>query len=808
MIDKKIISLLLAVIMLLSTFTPIVYAATTDEFLIEDEALLEKLKTYDQNGDGKFSQEEMDEMTIITIPEEAKSIKGLEHANNIEQIIYYYNGTLIDLSALNKDNIIGLTVYLNKEYETIDISFIKDFKNLVSLAITSNYPIKVDISSLAEQTKLTSLSLNNVLVPDYEEIKTLTNLKYFTNTNRDYQSTSQTKNILDISAISNFKNLEYIYITGMEINNINAVSSLSKLTSASFQNCSGISDLSALKNCKELTRISVSNSDIENIEFMKELPNLISVDLYGTKITEQEKLSLLSFKDYNAYIGENFDIDLQVKISGLLEVEKWNYVSENEDIVIANGSVGTANSVGTTNIKITLKEDETISRTMKVTVSGISSNQAKGTEVGKSTLISDELILNANGDLWRVYENAGKTQKIDTDVKKYVYEFIYTDNYEAFNYTLTQKNDGSVKYVFNGVERSIENVKDIYNNGYLSTVGVFYIINEDGTWERKVNNVEKIVGSYLVKNDGKTYTTADKLVCNFKIIDASYNRVVDENKNVWRIIDGKEPEKIGENFKAFVTEDNSLYYTTDGKIMNDSGVEEQYLAEYTTAYGNTFIIDKNNQLILNKKVILTDVVSINIRYEPSNRVTKNSVLIVRDDGSVWILKISGDAELTKLESQNDNVYFENINYTTKPTAGVVSYTAELLSGFDIKNLSVGKALAVSNFKSGFTAKAYKDGAELTAKENVSTGTIIKLYNSEGELVEEYTALVYGDVTGSGNPGAKDALAIIKNRTGKVLIDNALNLEAARVTENSRKSGGIPTSADALAIIKAKLTMDI
>src|SRR5699024_9436980 len=114
---------------------------------------------------------------------------------------------------------------------------------------------------------------------------------------------------------------------------------------------SGISDLSALKNCKELTRISVSNSDIENIEFMKELPNLISVDLYGTKITEQEKLSLLSFKDYNAYIGENFDIDLQVKISGLLEVEKWNYVSENEDIVIANGSVGTANSVGTTNIK-------------------------------------------------------------------------------------------------------------------------------------------------------------------------------------------------------------------------------------------------------------------------------------------------------------------------------------------------------------------------------------------------------------------------------------------------------------------------
>ena len=74
--------------------------------------------------------------------------------------------------------------------------------------------------------------------------------------------------------------------------------------------------------------------------------------------------------------------------------------------------------------------------------------------------------------------------------------YTSTDNDEAFNYTLTQKNDGSVKYVFNGVERPIENVKDIYNNGYLSTDGVFYTINEDGTWEETTNNVEKIVDVY------------------------------------------------------------------------------------------------------------------------------------------------------------------------------------------------------------------------------------------------------------------------------------------------------------------------
>ena len=46
--------------------------------------------------------------------------------------------------------------------------------------------------------------------------------------------------------------------------------------------------------------------------------------------------------------------------------------------------------------------------------------------------------------------------------------------------------------------------------------------------------------------------------------------------------------------------------------------------------------------------------------------------------------------------------------------------------------------------------------------------------------------------------------IIKNRTGKVKIPTSLQLEAARVTENTRKKGGEPNSSDALAIIKAKL----
>ena len=87
---------------------------------------------------------------------------------------------------------------------------------------------------------------------------------------------------------------------------------------------------------------------------------------------------------------------------------------------------------------------------------------------------------------------------------------------------------------------------------------------------------------------------------------------------------------------------------------------------------------------------------------------------------------------------------------------------------------------------------------------MATGDVIRLYNDDNKPIKEYIALVYGDVTSSANPRPRDALAIVKNRTGKVVIENALNLEAARVTEITRKTVGEPTSSDSLAIIKSKL----
>ena len=53
-----------------------------------------------------------------------------------------------------------------------------------------------------------------------------------------------------------------------------------------------------------------------------------------------------------------------------------------------------------------------------------------------------------------------------------------------------------------------------------------------------------------------------------------------------------------------------------------------------------------------------------------------------------------------------------------------------------------------------------DGSEKTG--NVGTGTVVKIYNTEGEEKSSYTVIVYGDANGDGNVYATD-YRIIKNQ---------------------------------------------
>lgn len=518
------------------------------------------------------------------------------------------------------------------------------------------------------------------------------------------------------------------------------------------------------------------------------------MSILESKVSNQNAATLIKFKDYNAYVGEKKY--LEPTITGLIHNMYWDFTSSNEKIVkMENMGAIEAVNIGTATITATLKEDPSIVKTYKVIVTGIDSNQATGTKLD-ATQINEQFVLKANGELWKIHEKELKSEKIDTNVKKYVYEFVYNEKNEGFNYTLTQKTDGKVEYVFNGVKSQIKDAKDIYENGYLSTDGIYYTITPNGKWKKVTDNVKKMIGSFLIKNDGKTYTVTNSLVCDFEITDAKHDMIVDKNKTIWKLNWEGKLEKFGENFEEFIGgEYERKYKTTDGKIMEGS-VETQYLYQEYCGGSNYLRVDKNRNAILNETVILSKVVSINGTDEVYNQI------LLREDGSTWVLTLNGEPSLKKVVEQSSKVFLTNTSIKEKPMTMGAILTKEALMGFDIKKLDVSSV--VQNFKSEYSAKIYKGGKELTGKQKVSTGSLIELYNSKGELVKEYTALVYGDVTGSGNPSAKDALAIIKHRTGKVEITDELLLEAARITENSRKTGGVPNASDALAIVKAKL----
>jgi len=75
-----------------------------------------------------------------------------------------------------------------------------------------------------------------------------------------------------------------------------------------------------------------------------------------------------------------------------------------------------------------------------------------------------------------------------------------------------------------------------------------------------------------------------------------------------------------------------------------------------------------------------------------------------------------------------------------------------------------------------------DGSEKTG--NVGTGTVVKIYNTEGEEKSSYTVIVYGDANGDGIVNAKDLLTIQKNNI-QVKALSGVYLTASDVTRDGK-----------------------
>ena len=216
-----------------------------------------------------------------------------------------------------------------------------------------------------------------------------------------------------------------------------------------------------------------------------------------------------------------------------------------------------------------------------------------------------------------------------------------------------------------------------------------------------------------------------------------------------------------------------------------------------------------------------------IKEEAANELTFLYELNTKEEIEAYGRKLAeaymqGEAEYKgeTLKRKNYGINKVTVGNKTEPVIGT-----ETIDNVEIKTIKNIKGYTVKDIKaldmfSGYSKVEVLDeeGNVITNEDEkmISTAMRVRLYKdvTAGQaleiraggdtLQEEYVVIIYGDVTGTGKPSAIDALAIVKNATGKISFESAIKEIAGRVSEESRKNKTRPTAVDALMIVQEKL----
>jgi hypothetical protein len=163
------------------------------------------------------------------------------------------------LGDLNAQSEILLRYFYTAE---VDLTLIKDLKNLIYLNLDSN---KVsDVSQLKDLKNLTYLNLSLTQVSDVSALKDLKNL-----TSLDLSSTQ----VSDVSALKDLKNLTSLNLWGTQVSDVSALKDLKNLTYL-YLSSTQVSDVSALKDLKNLTYLYLKYTQVSDVSGLKDLKNL------------------------------------------------------------------------------------------------------------------------------------------------------------------------------------------------------------------------------------------------------------------------------------------------------------------------------------------------------------------------------------------------------------------------------------------------------------------------------------------------------------------------------------------------------
>lgn len=421
-------------------------------------------------------------------------------------------------------------------------------------------------------------------------------------------------------------------------------------------------------------------------------------------------------REISLYLGGKIQVIEDYLI--ILQLKPTISIGDSTIIEIENEWQLKAKKVGTTNVEVKATYgEETIVKKMKIKVVQTKENTKLESKTNDVVSISGSLdtknqILLANGELWNAKDKTYKLAKKKAgNVSKYVYSEVYEDRNNtsssvAVRAEATLKKDGNLtirypkvkveenKYENNGKTytqyiytatkkiktKKVSKIKDMCNYGYLNQKGEFYFydLNKNGLQiTKKITAVKKILSDYVVTKKGKTYAISGKKICDFEAVQVDKmsqcinGLILDKKGNLYsyeydegygynpttnkyeKIRDAKYiVKKVDKDVKTIIG--YGTYETKKGKIKqygtyfyenNEENILERLYIKY-----NDVTLKRNKKLYLNNVSILNNVDDI---YTTSD-TKKDSVIIVRKDGSIWRLDLSTDnSKLTKVRSGKD-----------------------------------------------------------------------------------------------------------------------------------------------------------
>ncbi len=398
---------------------------------------------------------------------------------------------------------------------------------------------------------------------------------------------------------------------------------------------------------------------------------------------------------------------------------------------------------------------------------------------------------------------------------KYNLEWLYIDNNNIEDLSPISSIQSLTK--LNASNNNITNITSLQTLMNLKTINLINNSIEDVSILSNMNNLE-----YLYLNNNKIKSLDS--VSNLNTIKEIYCEE-NEIENIDNILNLLNIEKINarknkiKNIVGNINSETLKYLNISENNLTDiSGLTENKIS----------YLNLNNQSIklYTGQIVDSEYVQINLPKifsmidDTYNIEIENlSYYEFKDNNSIIILTNEFIANGLKIKVLKDDYTY--INYTIiidneiynglKEKYNIIRTPKEfILTGINLEKNKIQDFIQELNLNEKNTISFNKNNDIVNIEDIITTGTRMQVFNTEKNYYQDYTIVVYGDTTGDGDINSLDALNVIYNKLNfdNLQLDiNDAYVEAGRVTEETRNEIAIPSSVDALAIIKHKLELN-